>query len=272
MKKLVSQILAVVVVYEKSISESRSYQTLSPLIEQGLTLLVFDNSPTTQEAPETIMYHHSRHNEGVSGAYNFAAQKAIQSGKTWLWLLDDDTLVDPDFVKEVSTHLQAGTSAGLYVPRILSRGKLLSPFHMHQSLSKRMESIKPGLHPIEYIRPINSGMLIQTDLLQQAGGYSTSLPLDFSDIEFTDRLKDIQETMYVTKAFFEQNFSGDERPPLAKAKQRFAMYARSASVYAKTVAHPYHLRKQVLKRALRLSLQYFSPYFMAVFLKTSFTE
>lgn len=269
---MLSEIIAVIVIYQKPIDDSKAYQALKPLITQGLSVLIFDNSTADQAAPPELIYHHSHHNEGVSGAYNFAAQKAIQSGKTWLWLLDDDTLVDPDFVKEVSTHLQAGTSAGLYVPRILSKGKLLSPFRIHQSLSKRMESIKTGLHPIEYIRPINSGMLIQTDLFQQAGGYSTSLPLDFSDIEFTDRLKDIQETMYVTKAFFEQNFSGDERPPLAKAKQRFAMYARSASVYAKTVAHPYHLRKQVLKRALRLSLQYFSPYFMAVFLKTSFTE
>ncbi|MGB0177905.1 MAG: glycosyltransferase [Owenweeksia sp.] len=263
-----SNILAVIVIYEKTLEESRSFQSIQPLLDKGLKVLIFDNSPSPQNIPEDLLYHHSPENKGVSGAYNFAAVKAKDLGCRWLWLLDDDTLVDPEFLNEAEAF--ANQDYELYVPKIYSNQRLLSPFGIKRSITFRLDHVNTGRHKLAELRPINSGMLISLAAFNKAGGYNPELPLDFSDIEFTDRLARVLPDLYVSKVHFEQAFSGDERPPFEKALTRFRTYARAASVYAESATHPKNVKKQLLRRAVRLSARYFSLSFISVFFKTPF--
>ncbi len=265
-----SQVLAVIVLYQKPISESHSFQSLQSLLKTGLSVLVFDNSPSAQKVKNEVYYHHAPENPGVSGAYNFAAQKAAELEKKWLWLLDDDTLIDPEFLTDVSQKAGDHEKVELFVPQVYSKGQLLSPFGIERNTTYRLKTVTPGIQNLQSLRPINSGMLLSLKLFKKAGGYNPDLPLDFSDIEFTDRLARIHPEFYVSDHRFKQAFSGDEKPPLNTAKKRFERYLESARVYAETATHPKRVRQQALKRALSLTLQYFSPYFIQAFYQKRF--
>ena len=270
MADLTSNILAVIVLYQKTVEKSRSFQSIKALHERGMEILFYDNSPSSQNVADSLYYQHEPGNAGVSGAYNFAARKAREMGKEWLWLLDDDTLVDAEFLNQAWAFIEDREPLQLFVPKVYSHNQLLSPFRLDRSFPFRLEHINTGTHSLRRFRPINSGMLISLKAFEKAGGYSTELPLDFSDIEFTDRLAKVLPQFHVSAIRFEQQFSGDEKPPLGKAKQRFAKYLKAASVYSKKAAFPRNVQKQALRRALRLSLQYFSPYFITLYYQTSF--
>lgn len=159
-------------------------QRFSPRIGR---LLVYDNSREAIGRPTTnsncVDYFHAVSNGGTRAAYLYALALAKRLGLTWLILLDHDTTLTQDYLREVDARL-AGTSdpaLGLLFPRIVGGGDVLSP-----AVISRWGTItpfdpivtSPGRRPITALA---SGSVIRVDALSAVGAIPTALWLDYLD-------------------------------------------------------------------------------------------
>ena len=95
----IESLLAVIVVFGMSPTESRSFISMLEAIRQiperklRVGILVYDNSPNPiapGELPEYVQYLAPRMNGGVSAACNYALEVAESSGFDWLLTLDQE--------------------------------------------------------------------------------------------------------------------------------------------------------------------------------------
>ncbi len=267
------KILIVCVLYEKKISSTFLYKNCSKLVNQNIEILFFDNSQKSQNIPlGKFHYVHSKTNIGVSGAYNFAAQEAEKLECDSLWFFDQDTEPNATFIGDFEKAKNHFPKAVLFAPQLFSNQKTLSPFRYKNWRGRRVGSVKSGRQPLEKLRPINSGMLVQLSAFQSVGGYDDELPLDFSDWDFTDRLFEKHPYFVVVDSRWEQGFSGDEKPPLEQAEKRFASFVASAFRYSEKNSHPKRIRQSVLRRTLKLTWQHKSSRFWKIFKRSNFTK
>lgn len=257
--------LAILVVYGKRASKAPAFPYFKELTSRGLNLLVFDNGPVF-EKPEgsNIHYFASTENKGVSGAYNHGAELAQSLGLSWLWFTDDDSIFPTGSEDLYQKAIDMHTDEDLFVPRIYSSQQLLSPFQYLRGRAKRVDNVPEGKCDLKFYRPINTGMLITLKAFEEAGEYDPSLPLDFSDIEFTDRLSKTREHMIVTETKIEHGFSGDDKSNIESDARRFEIFLKAASYYAVKSGHQKALRQVRLRRALSLCLKHKTFRFLAI--------
>lgn len=156
-------------------------------LPQVRRLLVYDNSreaigrPTTNS--DRVDYFHAVSNGGTRAAYLYALALAKRLGLTWLILLDHDTTLTPEYLREVNERL-AGTSdpaLGLLFPRVVGGGDVLSP-----AVISRWGTITP-FDPIvappgrRAITALASGSVIRVDAMSAVGAIPTPLWLDYLD-------------------------------------------------------------------------------------------
>ena len=150
-------------------------------------LLVYDNSREPIGRPPTnarrVDYFHSVSNGGTRAAYLHALAIAKRLGLSWLILLDHDTTLTPDYLREVDERL-AGTpdpALGLLFPRIVSRGDVLSP-----AVISRWGTITP-FDPIiaspgrRLLTALASGSVIRVDAMSAVEAIPSALWLDYLD-------------------------------------------------------------------------------------------
>ena len=119
-----------------SLRQSPAFQSLTRTLAgagEAIACIVYDNSPTAQELPETpfaCTYHHDPANPGLAVAYQFALRQAERETIPWLLLLDQDTTVTPDYLAE-ALHLvnefQDQPEWAAIVPKLIQDGVVLSP-------------------------------------------------------------------------------------------------------------------------------------------------
>ena len=197
-------ILAVMVRYNTPLQQSDTLQgaceafASNPSIGGRYQFLIWDNSPeklANATLPIPFEYHPSRHNLGVTGAFNGALEIARQRGHTWMLLLDQDTKVHAGFFEAMlrwSAQLEGHPEIALIAPTVRSGGLIVSPrqylFNRHRAYPDPTPGIAPG-EPFA----INSGSLVRIAALRSIRGFSTDFWLDYSDI-------------YVCHQFFLQGF------------------------------------------------------------------
>ena len=132
------RVLAVVVLYKRSVDRSQTLTSLGnalrrhPELLQFLQVLLWDNSPMpltpTLEFP--FKYVHSSENIGTSGAFNRAMEFAEDGSTPWLLLLDQDTTLSEDFVPKMLAYSRRFTDSleiAAVVPLLWCRGQVVSP-------------------------------------------------------------------------------------------------------------------------------------------------
>jgi glycosyltransferase involved in cell wall biosynthesis len=185
------KILAVVVIYQRSLSESHTLKglceafSIAPNLAENYSVMIWDNSPHAIENPQLpipFVYEHSGDNLGVSGAYNRAMQYALESKYPWLLLLDQDTLVTSDYLIAMYRHslnLLSSIEIAAIAPTVRAGQTIISP---------AQRRIRPRPYPsgesgiaLGELLAINSGCILRVASLQKIGGFSAEFWLDFSD-------------------------------------------------------------------------------------------
>src|SRR5688572_10513215 len=102
----VEDILFVIVLYKTRPEESAAYSSLLHVAEESSAvpaIFLYDNSPQACATNhKNIIYRHDPRNSGVAKAYNEAFLVACERQKKWMLLLDQDTTLHVDFLKELS--------------------------------------------------------------------------------------------------------------------------------------------------------------------------
>ena len=211
-----------IVTYKELFTECCTYKSLIESFQNEksnsiINIYIFDNSPVTYPKFSInnqllsndgiiINYFSKNENIGLSRAYNFLAEKAIDEGLEWIVLLDQDTTLPKNFYE-----IYTSTSPDIFfqAPKVLSNGILISPTLYSNYRSYIIKDINKCSFSISNISCINSGLLINLDLYKNVGGYNELLFLDFCDHEFILRVKLKYKKIKILDVFLNQDFSND---------------------------------------------------------------
>ena len=170
-----ASLLPVVVLYLRNLEESESFVSIAEIagevsgMAEHLHLLVFDNSPEPHPLPRTAMattYWHDAANGGLAPAYNKALALACDLGTEWILLLDQDTLLHAEYLKEVLEFIadegRTDPRIGAAIPRLIEDGIVhsprLRPKLKHGYLPRRAHGVAT-----QWITAYNSGAVVRVE-------------------------------------------------------------------------------------------------------------
>lgn len=187
-----TRILAVIVLYKKSIEDCVTLQTLLAAQREvsadvlSIKILLFDNSPeaiSLPELPENIQYMSASKNGGLSGAYNCALSLAASEGYDWLITLDQDSHLPQNYLSrmtEAARSFANDTGVAAIVPQLSDRGLRLSPYTHGVLRAGVIPSGFVGFIQGE-IQAYNSAAMLRVSTLTELGGFSRLFWLDALD-------------------------------------------------------------------------------------------
>ena len=204
--EILSQTLATIVLYNTSLENSITFQSLSKSLNKAglpMDILIYDNSENPQKTPPltngwNIHYVHDSTNGGVSKAYNSAFEMAKREGKKWLLLLDQDTSYPVSAISVYCNSITLHPDQQIFVPRLYDTLGMVSPLKFNLGGGQRIGYLNRGVYSLHDFKFLNCGAWVSTRAFEKAEGYDEQLPLDFSDFSFIERLKKNQPTFVVT--------------------------------------------------------------------------
>lgn len=245
-----SSILAILVLYNRDLSQSQSASSLlrilneSPELAKHFSLVLYDNSPQPQKpdiaASYPICYIHDPYNGGLASAYNFALQRAESEEREWLLLLDQDTSLTLEFVHElvqVTGSLHARSEVAAIVPKLRVNGKIDSPaadlfdqmrrqfLRSEQAITQETEGIKK-----QSLCSYNSGSTLRVAALRSIGGFPVEFWLDFLDHAVFHALFSNGFLVYVLRSTLEHDSSYSDIGSLPIWRLRNIILARTLYV------------------------------------------
>lgn len=139
------QIAAVVVTYNR---KELLLQCVERLLEQqgaSCDVLVVDNASTdgTRQAVESltdprIHYQNTGENLGGAGGFNFGMRWAVEAGYDYVWIMDDDTLPQPEALAQLwAAHLRLNGVYGWLSSRCLWKDGALCPMNVQRTTPYR---------------------------------------------------------------------------------------------------------------------------------------
>ena len=187
-------ILAVLVLYRRSIEESVTWKALLGQVDGKLKesvdfhLLVCDNGPLSYAHEVPLLpgwadYVGVHDNHGLAWAYNLGLARAQERGAEWIMTLDQDTALPPDFLGRMAKLAKQDDSeaAEAIVPQLVSEHG-----HVHSPVIAGMmgETMVPlgfrGMADGE-VRPFNSAAMVRTSALAAVGGYDRRFWMNYLD-------------------------------------------------------------------------------------------
>lgn len=128
-------VLAILVLYGRDPVDSSPWPLLASWLERtdGLRLqhcLIYDNSPVPGKVsalPPNAKFVSDPGNGGTAAAYRAAALHAAEHRCEWLLLLDQDSVLPPDYLEQVQNAAEATPHAVALVPQVLHGDDPVSP-------------------------------------------------------------------------------------------------------------------------------------------------
>jgi hypothetical protein len=255
-------LLIVVVIYETNFEDSATLQSLIKLqiLAPGLPdILVYDNSIQNKYnekfSANVAYYKHDPANNGVGGAYNYAAKFGAGLHKQWLILLDQDTDVSPDYFAEFYKALKKFPAEKLFCPTVRANSKIISPVYYFAYRAFGYSKPKTGLLKSRDYTIINSGLAIKLSSLEELGGYDNDLLLDYSDHYFFSKYKKRNQYFVAIDCVNVHSLSANSDNTFEVAHKRFKKFCISSIIYAKKV-NSYSPLVWLFFRTLKLTLKF----------------
>lgn len=274
MDRFAESLLVIIVIYKNALEDCESFQSLLAMREEfsNLNIFIYDNSPDPQQIKNyeglTITYFHDEKNSGVSKAYNVGVEHANKGQKEWVLLLDQDTRLPKSILEKYYTAINDNSNINLFVPVLkLKNGSIFSPSRYRFKRGFYLDSIKPGIHSLFNLAPVNSGMMVGTEAFFKVGGYNEKVRLDFADFQFVERLRKSYAEFFVIDAACEQDFSDDETS-VSSQLVRFRYFCEGArNMEGKNIWAWSRYNTIVFVRTMKLTLRYGNLKFLAAYFK-----
>lgn len=184
------RLVAVLVLYRRAPAASESLTTLAEALAaeealgDGMRLLMHDNSPVAQEAPELPIetrYNSDPSNPGLAAAYNSGLAWAREVGAEWLLLLDQDTVLTREYLEELREVLpEMPAEVWAVVPKLVYAKGVHSP-HFPPRLSHRKVSAEFRGMAMEEVSAFNSGAAMRVSAVEAVGGFPGRFPMEYLD-------------------------------------------------------------------------------------------
>lgn len=181
------KINAIIVLFRCNIGDSLTIKSLlkeikKEKLQSTIKLSIFDNSPEYNDTNseeikgmlKSINYRYlpSNKNVGLATAYNTVLEMARKEKDKYLWLLDQDSQMTNEYLKEVSNFEKL-----VLVPQIISDSIYISPRLINKPF--KVKKISAGDHL--GVNAINSGTLLSLQALNEIQNFNAEFSLDFLD-------------------------------------------------------------------------------------------
>lgn len=182
-------VLAVLVLYNNTLTASATYQTLvaSSASLDPPVIAVYDNSAVRQvsatDEARLFAYKHDSTNSGLAAAYNWALHLAQLHGFSWLLLLDQDTQLPSTFLESLLRAIElyeTNQSVAAIVPFVKDGLAEISPSRVLFGRLAALPKQLPSLVECE-VTAINSGAALRVSFIQSLGGFNPNYKLDCLD-------------------------------------------------------------------------------------------
>ncbi len=268
------EILFVVVVYERLLSSIASLKSIPDFYKNFHSqplIFVYDNSKQSQiTTSDSILYHHDHKNSGVSRAYNEGLKVASAHNKRWLCLLDHDTDLDRKTLTAYSESFKKFQDVKVFVPLMLSAGKVVSPYKTFLGKGISINSINIGQHSFLKFKIINSGLLISVETFRLAGGYDENYPLDLSDYVFCERLSKVTKHFVVVNASCNHEFSSNMKRSLEEDISRFRYFSNATKQLRRDTSGSIFRNFALSLRSIKLSWKFKDLTFIKIAIQSIF--
>jgi GT2 family glycosyltransferase len=243
-------ITAVVVLYKRTPSASETLCTLKeilradPALAGDLSLIIYDNSPESHDFDFAldipVLYKHDPGNPGLAAAYNFALDIAHQAKHEWLLLLDQDTSLTAEFIRELTSCtrlLHEMTDVASIVPKLLVRGRVYSPEahfidQLRRPYRRSSHAVSHEDSGVQQVRlgAYNSAATLRVPTLLSVGGFPKEFWLDYLDHAVFHSLSIHGYRMYVMKTELNHDSSQANMGDVPSWRQRNIMLAQTLFV------------------------------------------
>jgi len=275
-QSFLSNILFILVIYKVNLDDSNSFQALINCCEDSaikIDIFIYDNSPLSlvsknqiSKYKSNVYYVHDKTNPGVSKAYNQGNKLAKNLNKKWLFLLDQDTQFNQkDLIKYYQSVID-NNDIKLFAPILVSSHSniIYSPCRYLFKKGFCLKNVETGRQKLTQKSVLNSGLLIDTEMFNQIGGYNEKLKLDFSDFDFIDRYRKNNNLFFVVSCYFKHDLSSTDNN-VDNVLNRFRYYCESVKNLLKYDFDILMLLIIVLFRTLKLSFRHKTYKFLSIF-------
>ena len=278
----------VVVLYKQDPAQAHSLTSLlsichdDPAIASRLSITVHDNSPDPAP-PErrrflgNIDYWSTPHNPGLAVAYNRALEIARSRDIPWLLTLDQDTVIDRNFLLRLLAALESDVPANVcaFVPELVHGGIVLSPQIAGRVLYHRLPFGFYGI-PERPVVAFNSASCLKVQAVAEIGGFPEAYWLDFLDHIVYYRLQAAGGRVWVLDAQLEHSLSSQNLES-DMSTSRYAnvlaaewRYVRDTNSTKGRLIHRVRLLKRTVLHALRLKNKQFAQLTLSAAMRLRF--
>ncbi|MHC5215468.1 glycosyltransferase [Enterococcus sp. LJL128] len=254
------QLLAVIVLYKKKLSDCPSYETFlyGAVNLEKFSLYIYDNSPVPQTDDlldlSNVHYIHDADNPGLAKAYNAALDFCNEANSDLLLLLDQDTAITVSDIEYIMKFSAADTTKmGALVPNVYSGQVEISPVFSNQYISRERSYPEVGVAK-DPVMAINSGSVLTKKGRTAISKFNEEFPLDFLDHWVFWKLNKEKAAVYVLPLKLQHNLSVLDYRQVSLARYESIVTAETLfyTKYdtAKLDLHKKHLLKRILKQFL----------------------
>jgi hypothetical protein len=212
------RLLTVLVVYEHTLDNVRSWAFLSRFLRQEtaesncvVDVLIYDNSLKQKAKPpldlERCVYIHDPQNGGTAAAYTYACNLAAEKGIDWLLLLDQDTELPTAFF-DLAQHAlwESKRQPCALVPWISHGSRPVSPAYVSRYGSiipvSSLCELRSNTHTA-----ISSGSILYVPTIKELLPFPEKLWLDYVDHWIFLRLREYDQPIVIFDGHLEHNLS-----------------------------------------------------------------
>jgi rhamnosyltransferase len=185
------------------------------------------------------------------------------TNKQWILILDQDTEFPEDAVFHYLSGIELYPGKYLFCPKLLSKENIVSPckIKFYRGVALRIMP-KSGVFMLSFLKPINSGLLINLQAFNIIGGFNEHIKLDFSDFEFIDRFRIRYAEAVLLPIICKHSLSSFSIMPLNSAISRFGYYRSGIRLLKKDFTSAIIIEILLMLRAIKFSIRYKSLQFI----------
>lgn len=266
----------VIVLYQCSLDESITFRTLNKQLGKttiDYELVLYNNDVNQKIEAAGCLIVNSEENKKLEGAYNFALERALETGKSWILLLDQDTEIPDNYFNELEKLFSDNYSPDLVavVPKLISEGEIISPVQVTH-LMRFEHGINSNGFTNKRINALNSLSLLNVEFIKSIGGFSKDFPFDLHDHWCYNKIYKNKKKVYIldiatehSSSFnnFEKNVSVTRYKEFLSTEDRFIRSEIGLPVY-------FFYKIKLLLRSIKQLINYKNKEFSLVTLAAVF--
>lgn len=235
----------VIVLYQCDLEKCSSYQSLlkhKKALDLHYSVLIYNNDNSMViEHVAGVQIVNANQNNMLSGAYNYAYQKAKTENIKWLLLLDSDSLLTEEYLSVLSSFVKNDINIqyGAAVPILHKNDIQLSPivynkkrgpFLFYKMYNPNIKTIKS-----QCISAFNSCSLLNMTAIERIGGFNNDYPLDMLDHYYYKELCKYNLPIFVFATKVEHDLSLNKKDNEMMSTNRYDNYLAAQKKLANSI-------------------------------------